>query len=61
MPKEIVGIGVSAIAPCMLPVDKDGNPLRMGILYGVDTRAHVEIDELNDRFGKDNLFLKNRQ
>jgi xylulokinase len=42
----------------MLPVDKDGNPLRMGVLYGVDTRAHVEIDELNARFGRDTLLAK---
>lgn len=57
-PKEIAGIGISAIAPCMLPVDKNGNPLRMGVLYGVDTRAHVEIAELNERFGRENLFSK---
>jgi xylulokinase len=57
-PNEISGIGISAIAPCMLPVDKDGNPLRMGILYGVDTRAYEEIGELNERFGKEILFSK---
>jgi xylulokinase len=56
--KDIAGIGVSAIAPCMLPVDQQGNPLRMGVLYGVDTRAYREIDELNARFGKENLFAK---
>ena len=38
-PAKIIAVGVSAIAPCVLPVDKDGAPLRPGILYGVDTRA----------------------
>jgi xylulokinase len=57
-PTDIAGVGVSAIAPCLLPVDKDGNPLRMGILYGVDTRAYREIEELNEKFGKENLFSK---
>jgi xylulokinase len=57
-PKLIAGIGVSAIAPCLLPVDSSGNPLRMGILYGVDTRAHVEINELTLRFGSEKILQK---
>lgn len=52
----IAGIGVSAIAPCMLPVDKDNNPLRMGVLYGVDTRAREEIWELMERLGEERVF-----
>lgn len=28
----------------------------MGILYGVDTRAVNEIDELNAKFGEDTIF-----
>lgn len=55
---SIIGIGVSAIAPCMLPVDKDNNPLRMGILYGVDTRAREEICELNERLGEERVFTQ---
>ncbi len=55
---EIAGIGVSAIAPCMLPVDEQNNPLRMGVLYGVDTRAVEEIDEMNARFGNEYLFAR---
>ena len=31
--------GRSAIGPCMLPVDADGEPLMNAVLYGVDTRA----------------------
>jgi xylulokinase len=47
-PNQILGIGVSAIGSCVLPIDKDGNPLRSGILYGIDTRAMDEIKYLED-------------
>lgn len=53
---DIAGVGVSAIGPCMLPLDKNGSPLRPGILYGVDARANREIDWLNDKFGEENIF-----
>lgn len=55
-PSDIKGVGVSAIGPDVLPIDEDFNPLRMGILYGVDTRAVKEIDELNAQFGEDVIF-----
>lgn len=46
-PAAICAIATSAIGPCMLPVDAAGAPLMNGVLYGVDTRAHAEIDLLN--------------
>ena len=56
-PTQIAGVGVSTIAPDVLPVDRDVNPLREGaILYGVDTRAADEIVELNERIGADRIF-----
>ncbi len=55
-PEDIKGIAVSAIGPGVLPIDEDFNPLRMGILYGIDTRAVVEIDELNAKHGEDVIF-----
>ncbi|MBM3743376.1 MAG: hypothetical protein FJW46_03630 [Actinobacteria bacterium] len=55
-PSDIKCVGVSAIGPDVLPIDEDFNPLRMGILYGVDTRAVIEIDELNAKFGEDTIF-----
>lgn len=42
---------VSAIGPCALPADEGGAPLRPGILYGIDTRARVEVAELERRHG----------
>ncbi|NCX35582.1 MAG: carbohydrate kinase [Actinobacteria bacterium] len=55
-PIDIKGVGVSAIGPDVLPIDENFNPLRMGILYGVDTRAVNEIDELNAQFGEETIF-----
>lgn len=55
-PKAIAAIAASAIGPCMLPVDADGKPLMNGVLYGVDTRAAVEIDDLTARIGADRIM-----
>ncbi len=52
-PKDIRCVGASAIGPCMLPVDRDGRPLMNGVLYGVDTRAAMEIDQLTEQIGAD--------
>ena len=38
-PAAISAIGCSGIGPDLLPVDETGQPLRPGILYGIDTRA----------------------
>jgi xylulokinase len=50
-PTKIRAIGTSAIGPCMLPVNEAGEPLMNAVLYGVDTRATEEIDELSARIG----------
>lgn len=54
--EDVVAVGISAIGSCMLPIDRDGNALRPGILYGIDTRATAEIEALNARFGEAALF-----
>jgi xylulokinase len=51
-PKDIRAVGASAIGPCMLPVDKAGEPLMNAVLYGVDTRAAAEIAELTAEIGE---------
>ncbi|MFT4296455.1 MAG: FGGY-family carbohydrate kinase [Micropruina sp.] len=48
----VVGVTVSGIGPCSLFCDADGRPLRPAILYGVDTRAHQEVAELNQQLGQ---------
>ena len=54
--KNITSVAVSAIGPCMLPVDEKCNPLYSGVLYGVDTRATEEINYLNELIGKKHIF-----
>ncbi len=44
--ERVAGVAVSAIGPCLLPLDGDGRPLRPGILYGLDTRATRQITAL---------------
>src|SRR6476660_8395075 len=53
---RLAGVAVSAMGPCVLPVDKDGRPLRPAILYGIDTRATPQIRALEKRYGRDALF-----
>jgi xylulokinase len=55
-PKSIRAIGASAIGPCMLPVDGNGEALSNAVLYGVDNRAVVEIEELNAEIGGDRIL-----
>lgn len=51
--RDIAGVAVSAIGPCLLPLDGRMRPLRPGILYGVDVRADQEITELETQLGRD--------
>ena len=53
---DIKALGISAICPCVLPIDKTGKPLRPGILYGIDSRAGAEIKQLEERIGKEEIF-----
>jgi len=53
---EIEAVGVSSIAPAVLPIDRDGKALRKAILYGVDTRAEREIDAMNEEIGEERVF-----
>src|SRR5439155_8833463 len=54
----LAGVCVSGIGPCVVPCDADTRPLRPAILYGVDTRAEEEIEELNERYGAERLFAR---
>jgi xylulokinase len=54
--EDVASVAVSAIGPCMLPLDRHGRPLRPGILYGVDVRANAQIDQLNEMIGAQEIF-----
>ncbi len=55
-PADIRSVGMSAIGPCMLPVDAEGTPLMNAVLYGVDTRAAREIEDLTAAIGEDAIL-----
>jgi xylulokinase len=52
----VAALCTSGIGACLLPADEAGNPLRHAILYGIDTRAEREIEELNERYGEEKLL-----
>ncbi|HEX8918525.1 MAG TPA: FGGY family carbohydrate kinase, partial [Chloroflexota bacterium] len=54
--QDVAAVAISAIGPCLLPVDRQGKARFSGILYGIDTRSVQEIDDLNTLYGSDALF-----
>jgi xylulokinase len=50
------GVCISGIGPCLLPCDRDLQPLRPAILYGIDTRADNEIRELDGQLGRSQIL-----
>ena len=57
-PATIRAVAPSAIGPCLLAVDERGDPIGPGILYGVDTRATAEVEELTQRIGADTILRR---
>lgn len=53
---RVASVAISAIGPCMLPVDAEGRALMNGVLYGVDTRAVDQIASLNAAIGEDRVM-----
>lgn len=53
---DVAAVAISGIGPNFLPADEKGVPLRTGILYGVDTRSALEIEELTERYGYDEIL-----
>ncbi len=53
---DVDAVAISAIGPCMLPLDSRGRPLCPGILYGVDARASREIEQLNGQWGEPSIY-----
>lgn len=55
---RVSGICVSGVGPCLALCDENVSPVRPAILYGIDTRASVEIDELTALFGAENILAR---
>lgn len=45
-PESIAAVSCSTMYPTLVPVDREGNALRKGIMYGIDRRALKEIEQL---------------
>lgn len=54
----VEAVGVSGMGPCVALADAEGTPVRPAILYGVDTRAVVEIAEWTSLLGGDDVILQ---
>lgn len=53
---DVGGIGCSGVCPVVLPVDKQGRPLRNAILYSIDSRALSEARDLERRLGRGRII-----
>lgn len=53
---QIAGIGISTIMAAITPVDGENRPLRNAILYGIDSRAQKQVDDLYREIGKDKML-----
>lgn len=55
-PALVEGVAVSGLGPCLVVTDAHFTPLRPAILYGVDTRAERQIEDLNAEFGVEAMY-----
>ncbi|MEO3809546.1 FGGY-family carbohydrate kinase [Sphaerisporangium sp. B11E5] len=54
---DVAAVGVSGMGPCVLLTDEHDRPSRPAILYGVDTRAATQIEELTAELGGPEAIL----
>jgi xylulokinase len=52
----IASVCVSGIGPCVALADAALDPLGPAILYGIDTRAHLEQDDIERHFGAEAIM-----
>lgn len=55
---QVAAVCPSGIGPCLLPAGENGEPLRPAILYGIDSRADKEIEELTKRYGAEEILQR---
>lgn len=54
-PTDIKAVGTSALGADCLPVDENCKPLRKAILYGIDSRATDEMEQLTEMYGNEQI------
>ena len=55
---HLAAVAVSGMGPCLVPTDAGGEPLRPGILYGIDTRAGDEITAIESQLGSERILAR---
>jgi sugar (pentulose or hexulose) kinase len=55
MPSSIRALGISAQGETLVPVDREGAPLRRAIVW-MDNRAQAEAEEMNKLFGPEKIY-----
>jgi xylulokinase len=55
--KNILAVGVSGMVPTLIPINREGNPLRLSIQQN-DSRAFAEVDEFKTRVDEDEMFKR---
>lgn len=56
-PAGVSAVCVSGVGPCLL-LCRDGEPVAPAILYGIDSRATAEIEELSARLGETEVLRR---
>jgi xylulokinase len=56
--RDLAAVCFSGMGPCAGVVDAAGAPVRPAILYGIDSRAGAEIEELNEILGRDEVLSR---
>lgn len=60
-PSKVAAVGCSGVCPVVLPIDKEGNPLRKAILYSIDSRSAAQIRYLNEKIGPNRILKDSGQ
>lgn len=55
---EIAGVCVSGLGPAVLAVDDRFVPISPAVLYGIDSRAVVEIEEMTAELGEEQILQR---
>jgi len=51
-PEDIKALSISSLSPALLPLSREGMPLRPAMLYSLDTRVTLEMEDMNKELGR---------
>jgi xylulokinase len=56
--EDIAGVALSGLVGVALPIDKEGNPIRPGMIW-MDSRSEKECQEIRERVGEETINYNN--